>query len=485
MDKLRLEQEWELGDPLGEGGFGRVFEARSANGEPAVVKLIPKSPGAERELLFSGEGVCNVVPIIDSGDHGDDWALVMPRADKSLRQHLMESGGVLPLEEAVKVLQDIAVALADLDGEVVHRDLKPENVLLLDGHWCLADFGLARYADAATATHTWKLNGTSPYVAPERWRLQRATIASDIYSLGITAYEMITGTVPFPGPDFQDQHLHSAPPRLVAVPAALAALVEESLYKAPQARPTPNNVLARLDRLMQAPLSGGLAALAEANRNEATRRAEDGRRLSQHRTEQERRQDLFDAAKSALSRISETCLMALTGAAPTGEVRQGDDGGWIFKLGHATLHLSATHAAAPEVWRVGSAPPFDVIAYATMSLRLPDNQQGYQGRSHSLWYCDAQVAEQYRWFETAFMISPLLAERAIVEPFALLPDAEARAALGPGMDVRQVAWPFNPLDVAELDDFIGRWADWLAKAANRRLTFPTHMPEHPPQGSWR
>lgn len=89
------------------GGFGRVFEARSANGELAVVKLIPMSPGAERELLFSGEGVCNVVPIIDSGEQGDDWAIVMPRADKSLRRHLKESGGVLPLEEAVKVLPSV------------------------------------------------------------------------------------------------------------------------------------------------------------------------------------------------------------------------------------------------------------------------------------------------------------------------------------------------------------------------------------------
>jgi hypothetical protein len=484
VEKLRLKREWELGDPLGEpGGFGRVFEARSADGEPAVAKLIPKNPGAERELSFSGDGKRNVVPIIDSGEHGDEWAIIMPRADKSLLQHLKESGGTLPLDECINIMTDIAVALADLDSDVVHRDLKPANVLLLDGHWCLADFGLARYADAATATHTWKLGGTGEYIAPERWRLQRATSASDVYSLGIMAYQLITGTVPFPGPDFQDQHLHTAPPGLLTVPAALAALIEECLYKAPQARPTPDNLLARLGRLKRAPVTGGLAALAEANRSEAVRRAQNETHVSQTQTELERRQELLGAAKNAMTRISEACLAALANEASAGEVQHGNAGGWIFTLGHATLGLSAVQLAAPEAWQGNSAPRFDVIASATMIVRVPPNRSGYQGRSHSLWFCDAKVAGQYRWYETAFMTTLGLGED--VEPFALSPDGSARGAVGPSTDVRQVAWPFTALDVSDLDEFIGRWAEWLAMAAKGQLRFPSHMPERDPHGSWR
>lgn len=484
MERLRLKQEWELGAPLGDpGGFGRVFEAHSDAGTSAAVKLIPKSPGAERELLFDGRGVQNVVPIIDSGEYEDSWAIVMPRAERSLRQHLKQSGGMLPLGDCISVMTDIAVALAALDGNIVHRDLKPENVLLLDGHWCLADFGLARYAEAVTASQTWKLAGTSPYVAPERWRLQRATIASDIYSLGIMAYEMITGDVPFGGPDFQDQHLNTNPPRLSAVPALFGAMVEECLIKAPQARPTPENVVSRLQRIGQSPLVGGLAALAEANRSEAARRAENETRASRDRTEEERRRELFAAAKSRLERISEVFLTALTEVASTGDVRHTGKEGWIFTLGDATLELAAAESITTKMWQAGSTSPFDVVAFSTISLRIPSNRMGYGGRSHALWFCDAKAFEQYRWFETAFMT--IFGQGGSLAPYALAPGSAARAAIGPGLHTEQVAWPFLQLDVAELDEFIGRWADWLAKASKGQLGYPGQLPERNPIGSWR
>lgn len=155
--RLALNEEWAVGARIGDGGFGAVFEAENTAGEKAAVKLVPKTPGTEREMLFTDlDGIHNVVPVIDSGEHEDQWVLVMPRAEKSLRDHLQEHGQ-LPLNEAVAVLSDVAEALADLkDREVVHRDLKPENILLLGGRWCLADFGIARYAEATTAQHTYK-----------------------------------------------------------------------------------------------------------------------------------------------------------------------------------------------------------------------------------------------------------------------------------------------------------------------------------------
>jgi serine/threonine protein kinase len=97
----------------------------------------------------------------------DSWVLVMPRAEKSLRQHVNEVAGPLGTAETVTVLSDIAAALADLDGHVVHRDLKPENVLLLDGRWCLADFSISRYAEASTAADTRKYSWSNAYAAPE------------------------------------------------------------------------------------------------------------------------------------------------------------------------------------------------------------------------------------------------------------------------------------------------------------------------------
>lgn len=159
--KLSLKYEWTLGEPVGDrSGFGRVYAVQSPGQPAAVAKLIPKVPGAERELLFAEglDGVRNVVPLLDSGETADDWVLVMPRAEKSLRAHLNERAEPLPLAEAVPILTNIAATLADLDGRVVHRDIKPENVLLLDGRWFLVDFGISRYAEATTAPHTRKFS---------------------------------------------------------------------------------------------------------------------------------------------------------------------------------------------------------------------------------------------------------------------------------------------------------------------------------------
>ena len=186
VDKVQLASEWVVGDPIGGGGFGKVYEASSADHPRAAIKLVPKVPGAQRELLLADvSNARNVVPIIDSGESGDNWAIVMPRAERSLRDYLTGTSGPLGVKEAVAVLADVAAALSDLDGRVVHRDLKPENVLLLAGHWCLADFGISRYAEATTAPDTRKYSLTPEYAAPERWRAERATTSTDVYSLGI------------------------------------------------------------------------------------------------------------------------------------------------------------------------------------------------------------------------------------------------------------------------------------------------------------
>ncbi|MFD3870280.1 hypothetical protein [Streptomyces sp. NPDC058623] len=91
--RLKLNAEWTVGERLGEGGFGAVFEARSGDGKVAAVKLVEKRPGADRELLFTElADARNVVPVIHSGEHESYWVLVMPRADTSLRAHLEQTG---------------------------------------------------------------------------------------------------------------------------------------------------------------------------------------------------------------------------------------------------------------------------------------------------------------------------------------------------------------------------------------------------------
>ena len=206
------------GEQLGAGGFANVYLVHSEDGTSAVAKLIPKAPGAQRELLFEElEGVPNVVPVIDRGEWGDYLVLVMPRAERSLRSHLDEMGDRLDIANAVPILIDIAEALVAIEGRIVHRDIKPENILLLDGHWCLADFGIARYAEATTAPDTMKYLMTRAYAAPEQWRGETANSATDVYALGIVAYELLAGRRPFEGPDFRHQHLEGSVDPLVSV----------------------------------------------------------------------------------------------------------------------------------------------------------------------------------------------------------------------------------------------------------------------------
>src|SRR6266566_9880151 len=170
MSSIELQRKWTLGQQLAAGGFGRVYEANDENNLQAVIKLVPKVPGASRELLFEPvSGRPHIIPIWDSGEWKNYYVLVMPRAEKSLRQHLGEAGEKLAMDEAVSILIDVAEALAGLESEVVHRDLKPENILLYEGHWCLADFGIARYAEATTAPDTRKHSFSLPYAAPEQW----------------------------------------------------------------------------------------------------------------------------------------------------------------------------------------------------------------------------------------------------------------------------------------------------------------------------
>ena len=170
-DVIKLNRQWRIGEQLGAGGFARVHEAQSDSGEVAAIKLVPKAAGADRELLFEDlSEVPNIVPIIDRGEWGNFWVIVMPKAEQSLRDCMGAKGVPLPIDDALKVISDVVEALAAIEGQVVHRDIKPDNILLLHGRWCLADFGISRYAEATTAMDTRKFNMTYAYAAPEQWR---------------------------------------------------------------------------------------------------------------------------------------------------------------------------------------------------------------------------------------------------------------------------------------------------------------------------
>ena len=486
MTTLQLERSWQLGGQVGSGGFGRVFEVDSEGMGPCVAKLVPKDEGAARELLFVDlSGVRNVVPIIDSGDAGEYWALVMPRADYSLRDRL--NAGGIAVEDGISVMQDVIVALEELADQIVHRDLKPENTLWRDGCWCLADFGISRYAEATTAPDTRKYAFTAAYAAPERWRDERATSATDVYSLGVMAYEMFSGARPFDGTraDLREAHLHEAIRVLECVAPTLSALVAECLSKAPGARPSATEISERLAHVStgrSARARSGLARLQATNLRHVASERDAETRAAEKRSAEARRADLFGSAQRILDGLSTAVYDEIVAAASAAQATARRTS-WTIRLNDARLSVSQASRTDRDAW-TWEPPAFDVVAHAEIAVNIPATGD-YGGRSHSLWYCDAQEEGRYQWYETAFMVTPLVARRVVVNPFALEPGEGAAQALWRGLGSHQVAWPFSPLNGDTLDAFLDRWASWFDQAASGRLVHPRQMPEGSADGSWR
>ena len=487
MTLVRLEKHsWQLAERVGDpSGFGKVFKAITTDGLEGVVKLIPKEPGASRELLFEElSNVPNVVPIIDTGELEHDWAIAMPLAECSLRSHMQRTEAKPSAMSVLPILIDIATALEALAGRVVHRDLKPENVLLLDGKWCLADFGIARYAEASTQPDTRKAALTPHYTAPERWRFERATNASDIYSFGVMAWELFMGRLPFQGPDFRHQHLHEDCPAVEDLPPKLASLIDECLYKASNARPAPGNLTLRLKKALNAPSRAALK-LQEANRAIVDQQAKAHSAVAREATEAERRKDLYKAATRSLEALSRQVRVAVLDNAPAAALDpHAPADTWTLRLGSATMGMDPAKPCPRDSFGQ-FVPPFEVIAFSAIGVTIPPDRHKYNGRSHSLWYGDLQEKGIFRWFETGFMVSPLIPKSLKHIPAAMKPSEDTGKAFSSGLAEWALARPVTPIDQGEEDTFVERWLDWFGQAANGQLFSPRSLPEGSPSGSYR
>ena len=254
--------EYDPSKPLGRrGGFGQVFAGNSLDGgEVAIKKLhLSAADAAHRELRIAEElkerAFEHVVAFIDAGEDADtgDYFVVMPRAEGSLQGRIERDGGLTPAETAAVMLQ-IVKGLIEV-GELVHRDLKPDNVLLHEGKWKIADFGIARFIEEVTASNTLKDYLSPYYAAPEQWRLERSSHATDIYALGCIAFCLLVGKPPFTN-DPSSEHQTAPVPLFTCAEPRLTTLVNMCLRKVAASRPSLTRLRDLLTDIVKKPQVG-------------------------------------------------------------------------------------------------------------------------------------------------------------------------------------------------------------------------------------
>jgi serine/threonine-protein kinase len=251
-DVYRIERE------LGGGGMSRVFLAEELSlSRKVVLKVLPPDLSAivnvdrfRREIQVTASlQHPNIVPLLAAGSSGDLLYYIMPLVKgESLRAKLRREGE-LPVNDAVRLLRDVADALAYAhENGIIHRDIKPDNILLSHHHALVADFGVAKALRVASVDGFLTVEGvalgTPAYMAPEQATADPGTDhRADLYALGVVGYEMLTGNTPFPGLAGQAALMANVtrpPPAITAsrpsVPAPVAALVMRCLEKHPADR---------------------------------------------------------------------------------------------------------------------------------------------------------------------------------------------------------------------------------------------------------
>ena len=250
-----LSGRYRLESKLGSGGMSTVYLALDqVLDRPVAIKLLHREISEEADQLerFRREARAaarlshpNLVGVIDAGeDDGRPYIVFEYIEGRTLKRRIQEEGG-LPVDEAVAYAIEIGRGLTAAHArKLVHRDVKPQNVLIdPDGRAKVTDFGIARSLEQKGMTATGRVLGTTDYVSPEQAMGEDVDERSDVYSLGVVLYEMLTGDVPFQAETqvgVAMRHVNEPMPDVQAkrpeVSAAVASVVDRSTTKDPRDR---------------------------------------------------------------------------------------------------------------------------------------------------------------------------------------------------------------------------------------------------------
>jgi hypothetical protein len=284
---LTFGGRYQLSSRVAIGGMGEVWQATDlVIGRTVAIKILKDEylgdPGflerfraeARHAALVNHEGIANV---FDYGEEDGSAFLVMELVPGEALSTVLERERVLPTDKVLDIVAQTASALqAAHAAGLVHRDIKPGNLLITpEGRVKITDFGIARIADQVPLTATGQVMGTVQYLSPEQASGHAASPTTDIYSLGIVAYEALAGRRPFTGESqvaIAMAQINEQPPELpVTVSEPVRNLVYASIAKKPADRPQTAAHLARAAQaLRRGDVAGAVAAVPGIAGGEAT-----------------------------------------------------------------------------------------------------------------------------------------------------------------------------------------------------------------------
>jgi serine/threonine-protein kinase len=279
-----LSGRYRLDQRLGSGGMSTVYLARDETLERWVAakvlhREISDQPDQIERFRREARSVAqvshpNVVAVIDAGEDGGRPYIVFEYVEGETLKQRIERMGKLPLDEAAAYAIEVGRGLqAAHTRRLVHRDVKPQNVLIdADGRAKVTDFGIARELEVDGLTATGRVLGTTDYVSPEQAMGHEVDARSDIYSLGVLLWEMLTGDVPFKAETVVGvamKHVNERMPnvqkRRPEVSSALAAVIERATEKKPEKRyPDMGAMLADLERALDVEVARAGRSTGEA-----------------------------------------------------------------------------------------------------------------------------------------------------------------------------------------------------------------------------
>ena len=251
----KINDRYEIVKLIGEGGMANVYLAIDTilNRKVAIKVLRGDLAGDEKFIRrFQREAMSasnlshpNIVEVYDVGEEDGNHYIVMEYIEGKTLKQLIQKRGALTVPEVIDIMTQLTDGIAHAhDAYIIHRDIKPQNILILDnGLVKITDFGIAVAINATQLTQTNSVMGSVHYLPPEQASGKGATIKSDIYSLGIVMYELLTGSVPFKGDNAVEialKHMKEKIPSLrkqnPLIPQSIENIVLKATAKNPKNR---------------------------------------------------------------------------------------------------------------------------------------------------------------------------------------------------------------------------------------------------------